>query len=290
MSLKTKAIIVSALTLVVAMFPSHATTAYLQDRTTVNIQITSNSTPILTGTIPNWCSDVVVGVGTDQSDDYKFFFSDYGQIALSNGVWMLDLSANNYGLINGMYSIFVASECGYSGTYSDPLYADIHLSALSITPASCDTLCVPVYRFYNTQNGAHFYTTNENEKRQVLDMTNYKFEGITTYAKYNRTAPDSMIPVYRFYNIQQGVHFYTANQSEAAHINDTMTSSYRYEGVAYYTYIYPAANTAPVHRFYKFKQGVHFFTSNQTEATTVNNMMGGTYRYEGVSYYNIRNE
>jgi hypothetical protein len=94
------------------------------------------------------------------------------------------------------------------------------------------------------------------------------------------------MPVHRFYNFKQGVHFYTANQTEATHVNNTMGHTYRYEGISYFTYRNNStANTMPVHRFYNFKQGVHFYTANQTEATHVNNTMGHTYRYEGVAYY-----
>lgn len=262
----------------------------LEGRTAVQSQITATVSPTITGTLPTWCSDIVVGVATSQAiknGSVDFFFSDYGQVIVSNGNWSLNLQSNNYGLVAGVYDVYVASECGYSGDYSNPLYEDIHYGAISIIPSSCDSYCVPVYRFYNIKNGAHFYTTTENEKRDVLDYADYRFEGIVSYAKDYRTTLPGMIPVYRFYNFKQGVHFYTANQAEATNVNNNMTSTFRYEGIAYQTYAVPQSSTAPVYRFYKFGQGVHFYTADQAEASYVNDHLFSTYRYEGVSYYVI---
>lgn len=288
-----KFIIIVCLSLIisssVSLFRADIANAALQGRTSINSQITASNTPTLTGTLPTWCNDIVIGISTTQSDSIKFFFSDYGQVNVSNGNWSLNLASNSYGLVNGVYDIFIASECDYSGSYSDPLYADLHYGALSIVPGVCDELCVPVYRFYNTKNGAHFYTTSESEKRTVLDYPEYRFEGISSYAKQYRSAIPGMIPVYRFYNFKQGVHFYTANQYEASNVNNDQSSTYRYEGVSYYTYANQEYGTAPLYRFYKFSQGVHFYTSNQQEASTVNNTQSSTYKFEGVSYYNIVN-
>jgi len=62
-------------------------------------------------------------------------------------------------------------------------------------------------------------------------------------------------------------------------------NTYRYEGIAYYVYPTQVAGTGPVHRFYNFTNGSHFYTSNQSEATYVNDHLYNTYRYEGIAYY-----
>lgn len=92
-------------------------------------------------------------------------------------------------------------------------------------------------------------------------------------------------PVYRFYNYKQGAHFYTSNFSEYKNILTTSGNTFRYEGVSYSVRPSMESGTIPVHRFYNFKQGVHFYTSNQAEATNINNNLYTTFRYEGVSYY-----
>jgi hypothetical protein len=231
------------------------------------------------------------------------FTSHDGEVAVETGfvsdyrVWSFDLAANGLGLINGKYNIYVSSPCDddeYGNNdlgrdFSNPLFDDIHYGILSIVPAVCNESCTPVYRFYNAQSGAHFYTSNDSEKRDILNTSKqYRYEGIVNFALISQEG--ALIPVHRFYNLKTGTHFYTASQSEATRVNNTMSHTYRYEGVAYYTNSGPVSNSIPVHRFYKFNQGVHFFTSNQAEATAVNNTMSHAYRYEGAAYYNIANE
>ena len=104
-------------------------------------------------------------------------------------------------------------------------------------------------------------------------------------ASFVHAATPNMAAVYRFYNLRTGVHFYTASQSEADNVKHSLSSLYRYEGVSFHAYTSSINNASPVHRFYNFKQGVHFYTSNQSEATVVNSTLGDTYRYEGISYY-----
>ncbi len=153
--------------------------------------------------------------------------------------------------------------------------------AVRALPATNPT---PVFRFYKFQDGSHFYTNNESEKQTVTQRPDvYRYEGIAFYEYTSQVG--ASVPVYRFYNFRQGVHFYTANQSEYENVLSNASWTYRYEGVAYYTLTAPEVGLVPVHRFYKFRQGVHFYTNNQTEATYLNNNAYATYRYEGVAYY-----
>lgn len=275
------------------------TTQSLESRTYVDPVTTSIKSPILYGYVPAWCDDVAVVVFPDTADidsgtGMYAFFSEQGQIYLEqdvmseyDGYWSLDLQANGLGLQNGKYNVYVSSKCDY-GDYSDPLYSDLFFDTISIQPSACTTACTPVHRFYNTQNGAHFYTSSDNEKRNIIyNMTQYSYEGIANFA--NHVQESSTIPVHRFYHKMNGTHFYTSNQNEATVVNNTQSHTYRYEGIAYYSYKNNIPNTNAVHRFYKFRQGVHFYTSNQSEASNVNENQSHTYRYEGVSYYNIIN-
>lgn len=280
----------------------------LQGETYASPLTSSSPSPTVGGYIPSYCYGVGIIIFTDTAnldtgEGLFVYTSDTGEVAVETGfvndyrVWSLNLATNGLGLIKGKYNIYVSTPCddneyGYNSIgrdYSNPLFSDVHFGVLSIVPTACNEACTPVYRFYNIQNGAHFYTSNDSEKRTLLETAKqYRYEGIVNFGKTSQE--EALIPVHRFYNLKTGTHFYTASQSEATRVNNTMSATYRYEGIAYYTHSGPAANTSPVHRFYKFNQGVHFFTSNQSEATTVNNAMSNTYRYEGVSYYNIANE
>gem|GEM_PF-2265499 len=96
---------------------------------------------------------------------------------------------------------------------------------------------LPIYRFYNTDTGAHFFTMNESEKNDIINNYSwFRYEGIAFYAYApDGSAPDDALPVYRFYNNSTGGHFFTINEAE----KDTIVLNYpwfRYEGVAWYAF------------------------------------------------------
>ena len=97
----------------------------------------------------------------------------------------------------------------------------------------------------------------------------------------------TMLPVYRFYNFKAGVHFYTADPAEKQHVVDTMSDTYRYEGVAYSINTANAANNLPLYRFYNQRTGVHFYTASENEKTGIlNDPVMSTYMtLDGVAYY-----
>ncbi|HEY5548001.1 MAG TPA: hypothetical protein VIL17_00220 [Coriobacteriia bacterium] len=94
----------------------------------------------------------------------------------------------------------------------------------------------------------------------------------------------AMQPVYRFYNVVKGVHFYTASETEKANVVATLSSIYRLDGVAYTIDTSDPANSHPLYRFYNVVTGVHFYTSSETEKANVIATMASTYRFEGVAY------
>ncbi|MFZ2976084.1 MAG: SpoIID/LytB domain-containing protein [Candidatus Moraniibacteriota bacterium] len=73
---------------------------------------------------------------------------------------------------------------------------------------------VPVYRFYASSTGDHFYTTSESERDSLNNnpQWGYTAEGIEFYAY--TTQADGTVPVYRFYAPSTGDHFYTASENE----------------------------------------------------------------------------
>ena len=121
----------------------------------------------------------------------------------------------------------------------------------------------PVYRFYNLKNGTHFYTASELEKYNVKSKMakTYRYEGPAYYV--NSLNPENVAPLYRFYNVKNGTHFYSASVSETANVKATLASTYRYEGIAYNVSLNPAGT--PVHRFYRLNQGSHFYTASEVE-------------------------
>ena len=108
--------------------------------------------------------------------------------------------------------------------------------------------------------------------------------GVQTYCQALPVAAPTPMPVWRFYNLRAGVHFYTASEAEKNNVINTLGGVYRFEGPSYTINLSNPNNTLPVYRFFNLKQGVHFYTASEEEKNTVINTLGGTYRFEGPSY------
>lgn len=81
----------------------------------------------------------------------------------------------------------------------------------------------PVYRFFNTQTGAHLYTMDENEKSFIeANLPNYSAEGVKYHAFEFEPADIETIPVYRMLNADSGSHLYTIDQNELNYIQENL--------------------------------------------------------------------
>ncbi len=92
----------------------------------------------------------------------------------------------------------------------------------------------PLYRFYNRVSASHFYTASLDEANHILATWPHIFtlDG-QTYAVNPGPVPNSM-PVYRFFNLRNGSHFYTASAEEADMVIATWPTIYRFEGPAFW--------------------------------------------------------
>ena len=97
------------------------------------------------------------------------------------------------------------------------------------------------------------------------------------------TNPKAM-PVYRFYNIKTGTHFYTASEAERYLVAFRLGATYRFEGVAMTFDSTNPANSQPLERFYNLRTGTHFYTADQAEAANLKATLASTYRYDGPAY------
>jgi len=98
----------------------------------------------------------------------------------------------------------------------------------------------PLFRFYNTQTGHHFFTASQDEanyvKAKVIsDSWPFNYEGVAFNVYANDPTPNSQgseIAVHRFYSPSLNRHFYTANQTEVAEIK--LTGQWNYEGIGFW--------------------------------------------------------
>ena len=153
-----------------------------------------------------------------------------------------------------------------------------------LRPAAAPSATVrsPVYRFYNTATGAHFFTMNAGERDSVIAIyPSFTYEGIGFYA-YGAQATGTS-PVYRFYNTQTGRHFYTISAAE----RDSVIASYpqfSYEGPSWYAQAGTGGNASAMYRFYSANLNTHFYTISASEKDFVVQTYP-TYRLEGIAYY-----
>ncbi len=92
----------------------------------------------------------------------------------------------------------------------------------------------PLYRFYNKVSSSHFYTASADEAAHILATWPHIFilDG-RTYA-VNPGPVANSLPVYRFYNLRNGSHFFTASAAEADMVIATWPDVYNYEGPAFW--------------------------------------------------------
>ena len=97
-----------------------------------------------------------------------------------------------------------------------------------------DADVIPIYRFYNPETKAHFFTSSRSQRDRVLsDFPVFIYEGIAFYA--NNSFATSRRPVYRYYNRDTQVHFYTDNvRSRNTLDTDPRFSNFLYEGISHY--------------------------------------------------------
>ena len=141
-----------------------------------------------------------------------------------------------------------------------------------------------IYRFFNTQTGTHFYTSNEAEKDNVIaKLPHFNFEGNVFDSNAVSGSGADVTPVYRFFNTKTGAHFYTSNEAEKDNVIAKLPH-FNFEGVAYQAFSKPGEEREAVFRFFNTKTGTHFYTSNEAEKDNVIAKLPH-FNFEGISYY-----
>jgi Ca2+-binding RTX toxin-like protein len=155
-----------------------------------------------------------------------------------------------------------------------------------------------VYRFFNTNDNAFFYTNSVAERNTVLansDVSNnnvgewpYVYQGSSFEASHSYT---KAVPLQRFYNTVTHHHFFTSSATEAATVKANSASGawpFVYEGVSFNVY---ASDPNPnglgqeiaVERFYSAALNRHWFTADQTEITQIR--LTGLWVDEGIGFW-----
>lgn len=144
---------------------------------------------------------------------------------------------------------------------------------------------MPVYRFYNTKNGGHFFTASAEEATLVATTMYdvFHYEGTAFYASLNSANSTNDTAIYRFYNQINGGHFFTAGIDERDFVINNYAGTYIYEGIGFYASSDDDNLSDIVYRFYNQNTGGHFFTSSDAELQVALNISG--FIYEGIGFY-----
>lgn len=241
------------------------------------------------------------------ADSDQFFGSNYSDsiLAYSGNDYIIASGGNDY--VDGGSGIDTAFFNGISSEYSFErsngslwvsdikpgrdgidLYSQVEIfnfSDLSLTIPQLDAITNfdGVFRFYNSNTGAHFYTGSSLEADSIVrNLDSFVYEGVAF--NKNSKSIDSSVDVFRFYNQDTATHFYTASPEERDLILANLPS-YKFEGVAYQAHGSKNAGTTELYRFYNTQTGTHFYTASEAEMQSVTVNLAGTYQFEGIAYY-----
>jgi hypothetical protein len=94
----------------------------------------------------------------------------------------------------------------------------------------------PVYRFWSSASGSHFFTIDPNEKNKLVTRYSdvWTYEGVAFYAYPSSRRPADCSPVYRFWKPSDNTHFFTISEDEKNKLLTRYSTIYTFEGIAFY--------------------------------------------------------
>ena len=164
----------------------------------------------------------------------------------------------------------------YNGTY----WGDWTTITATISPATISMSMgmsnpaagneVSIYRFFDTTDGTHFFTASATEAASIsATRTDLSYEGIGLSGYNTAGASPASEAVFRFFDMTDGTHFYTASTSERDTLVATQSSNMTFEGTAFYEDATPLAGDTAVYRFFDTAHGTHLFTDSASEKASI---------------------
>lgn len=110
-----------------------------------------------------------------------------------------------------------------------------------VSPSKSDGTCQdefasPVYRFWSSVYERHFYTISASEANAVLENPEWDLYNGVVFCAYDNTFfenfPEAFAQVFRFWNLNQGGHFYTDSVGEKNQVEQS-NPNWTYEFVAF---------------------------------------------------------
>eukprot|EP00484_Ammonia_sp_Unknown_P002238 CAMPEP_0197072300 /NCGR_PEP_ID=MMETSP1384-20130603/210028_1 /TAXON_ID=29189 /ORGANISM="Ammonia sp." /LENGTH=312 /DNA_ID=CAMNT_0042511117 /DNA_START=76 /DNA_END=1015 /DNA_ORIENTATION=- len=153
--------------------------------------------------------------------------------------------------------------------------------ALCVGIAAAAVVPVPVYRYWASSIGDHFYTTSYSELYGGNGV--YTYEGIGFYVASSKC--ESNTPLFRYYQPTRYDHFYTTTASEIGTTTAGVSGNYGYISEGVLGYCNPAATAGedmvPLYRYWNSVIADHFYTISWSELGAG----AGNWNYEGIQCY-----
>jgi len=97
---------------------------------------------------------------------------------------------------------------------------------------------------------------------------------------------NSLVAVYRFWSSKTNKHFYTASETERDKLINEYATVWTYEGPAYYAYAQASVDgVVPVYRLRNATTGSHFWTTDESERTSLLESKTEQWVDEGIVFY-----
>ncbi len=205
-----------------------------------------------------------------------------------NAVMNLYLGPNN-AAING------SDLAGIEALYGNPASTTASDTAAAASmqraaaPAAPNTVTlsgdeIGVFRFFDSGNGTQFLTGSVSEANSLIasrpDLT---YEGLAMAGISPAANDPNATPVYRFFDVTNGTHFFTASQAEEAAVTATRPDLVL-EQANFDEHSTQQAGDVAVYRFFEMHDGTHFFTDSASERATIQATRPDM-TYEGIAFY-----
>jgi subtilisin family serine protease len=131
----------------------------------------------------------------------------------------------------------------------------------------------PMYRLYNTSNGAYLYVRGAGDKAHVIGTWPvFEFtDGVAAFFA-PLTAQEGLTPIYRLYNTLNGMYLYTRGDADMAHVIGTWPEFEFTDGVpAFYASLTAQEGLTPIYRLYNTSNGAYLYTRGDADRDHVIN-------------------
>ena len=169
---------------------------------------------------------------------------------------------------------------------SDSDYTETSGTLIFAPGESSQTITVPISGDTNAETDERFFVNLTNANGGVV-ITDDQGVGIIE----NDDLLGDSTTVYRFFNPDVGVHFYTASEAERDNVLENLPQ-YEFEGSSYISAPEtddPLTGIRPVYRFFNTSTGVHLYTINELERDAIVENLPN-YNFEGIAYYAYESE